>query len=84
MSLSLRQGTDPHGLEVKSWGKPVNLGILIGDYTLSMADFLDMVEYVLTNTDLEPNDLRPGFLARMQNMKVVEGYNPGGRRLTVD
>lgn len=82
MTLVLNMGTEPAGLEVKtlgfgSWGNTV----YIGDYEISLEDFLATAEYVLTNTDLGPNDPRPQFIKCVQLMKEVDGYSPNSKRL---
>ena len=45
-------------------------------------DFNAMVMYYLTNTDLRPNDSRFVLLKKIADLKEVEGYNPGGKRLS--
>ena len=82
MSLFLDLGTKPADLKVKtfgfgSMGNTVNLG----DYEISLEDFLIAAEYVLTNTDLEPNDPRLQFVKCVQSMKEVDGYNPSKKHL---
>ncbi len=85
MSLSLDLGTKPEGLEVKTFGQTIGPDplqmVYIGDYKISMKDFLCAAEYVLTNTDLEPDDPRLQFLKCVRSMKIVKGYNSGGKRL---
>jgi hypothetical protein len=82
MSLSLDLGTKPAGLEVKTFGfGPMGNTVYLGDYEISLEDFLIAAEYVLTNTDLELNDSRLQFVKCIQSMKEVEGYNPGRKRL---
>lgn len=74
MSLSLDFGTKPSGLEIETrgaWGDVVCLG----EYKISMADFFEAVKYVLTNTDLEPNDLRLEFVKYVRSITEVEGFN---------
>ena len=78
MSLTLDQGTKPVGLSVMTLGSDT---ILLGDYEISLKDFLCVAKYVLTNTDLEPDDPRLQFVKRVQSMEEVNGYNPGGKRL---
>ena len=46
MTLILESGTDPNGLEVKTHG--VIPGVYLGDYRISLEDFLVTAEYVLT------------------------------------
>lgn len=81
MSLRLDLGTKPAGLEVRTYGiGPVNV-VFLGDYEISQKDFLIAVEYVLENTDLEPNDDRLQFVKYVQSMKEIEGYEPRRKRL---
>ena len=82
MTLLLDQGTKPRNLGVKtaSIGNLINV-VLLGDYEISFKDFLAAAEYVLTNTSLEPNDIRHGFVQFVKGLKEVDGYNPGEKRL---
>lgn len=82
MSLELNQGTKPEGLEVRSrnMGSPDDI-VFIGEYEISLKDFFATVEYVLTNSDLEPNDPRLQFVERIRSMKEVEGYDKGRKHL---
>ncbi len=79
MSIFLDQGTAPAGLEVKTYGILNNL-VRIGEYQLSLKDFLRAAEYVLTNTDLEADDLRIRFVERIQSIRKVYGHNPQEKR----
>lgn len=85
MSLSLDLGTKPKGLEIKTLGNLLGLDPLhvvhLGEYEISMKDFLCAADYVLTNTDLEVDDPRLQFVRCVKSMKIVEGYNPGRKRL---
>lgn len=84
MSLILNMGTKPYGLRVKTFGFGSRLNtVYLGDYEISLEDFLVAAEYVLTNTDLEPNDPRLQFVERVKSMEEVDGYNPGRKRLEV-
>ncbi len=81
MSLVLVE-TKPTGLEVKTFGHgPMGNTVYLGGYEISLKDFLAAVEYVLTNTDLKPNDPRLQFIKCVQSMKEVDGYNANGKRL---
>ena len=53
----------------------------LGEYEISMKDFLCTAEYVLTNTDLEVDDPRLQFVRCVKSMEIVNGYNPDGKRL---
>jgi hypothetical protein len=81
MSLSLDLGTKPKGLEVKTYGIGNLEAVYLGDYEISMEDFLIMAEYVLTNSDLKPNDQRLQFIKCIKSMQEVEGWNENGKRL---
>jgi len=79
MSLSLDLGTKPDGLHVKTWG--AGNTVFLGNYEISLVDFLFAAEYVLTNTDLEQNDPRLQFVKCIKAMKKTNGYSVGGKRL---
>ena len=82
MSLILEMGTQPAGLEVKTFGfGSMGNTVHLGDYEISLEDFLVAAEYVLTNTDLEPNDPRLQFVKCVQSIKQTDGYSPGRKRL---
>lgn len=82
MSLRLVLGTKPANLEIKTFGfGPMGNTVYLGDYEVSLEDFLVAAKYVLTNTDLEPNDPRLQFVRCVQSMKEVEGYNPNREHL---
>lgn len=80
MSLVLDRDTKPEGLSV-SFPPWIGAPILLGDYEISLEDFLILAEYVLTNTDLSPDDPRLQFVKCIKSMKEVDGYNPGRRHL---
>ena len=81
MTLSLSMGTKPDGLEIKTWNADT---VYLGDYEISLIDFLYAAKYVLTNVDLKPNDPRLKFVEYMKSMKAIDGYSPGGKRLESD
>jgi hypothetical protein len=76
-------GTKPKNLNVKTYDRSAGMGntVFLGDYEISLEDFLLTAKYVLTNTNLEPNDQRLQFVKCVQSMKQVEGYSPGRKRL---
>lgn len=83
MSLILTR-SKPKGLEVKTHGFSSfrNKLLLRGgkqegetDCEIPFAEFLDVVEYVLTNTDIYPNDPRLKFLKRISRLKPIAGWN---------
>ena len=84
MTLLLNRGTEPKNLSIKTFGLGFgNLDntVFLGEYKISMEDFLFAAEYVLTNTNLGPNDPRIQFVTSVMSMIKVEGYNgPGTRR----
>lgn len=85
--MHLTQGTRPSDLEAVSYDRTVPdlEGVHIGDYVLSMDDFLAVAVYVLCNTDLAPNDLRMEFVEMVKHLEQVPGHNvqrnPAARRL---
>jgi hypothetical protein len=82
MPLILDQGTKPDGLAIKVWDlKSRGNIVFLGDYEITMKDFVDAAEYVLTITDLEPDDPRLQFVKYVQSIREVEGYNAGRKRL---
>ncbi len=78
MSLALNHPlTEPKDLEVKTWGgQPpvVYLSTATDVYTIALEDFLTAAWYVLTNANLEPDDLRLVFLDRVRKLRAVRGY----------
>jgi len=83
MTLLLERGTKPANLGIKTIGFG-DLGntVFLGEYEISLEDFLFAAEYVLTNTNLGPTDPRRQFVKCVQFMTEVEGYNgPMTRRL---
>ena len=82
MTLLLAQGTKPVNLGIKTFGfGSLGNAVYLGNYEISLEDFLAAAEYVLTNTNLEPNDPRLQFVKRVQSMKEIDGYGPGKKRL---
>lgn len=81
MTLLLERGTRPARLGIKTFGLGIDT-IFLGDYEISLEDFLFAAHYVLTNTDLEgPEDPRLQFLKCIRSMEEVEGYMKGAKRL---
>ena len=83
MSLRLDNGTTP-ALEVcfHSFGGENSKTVRLGEYEISIEDFLLMAAYVLSNTDLEPNDPRLQFVVHVKEMEIIKGYNEGRERLS--
>lgn len=79
MSLRLDMGTLPEGLSVKTFG--FGNTVYLGEYEISLLDFLEVARYVLANTDLEPDDPRLKFVEDVRKMVEVKGYNEGKTRL---
>jgi len=74
----------PRDLEIKSHPNipgHENETVRIGEYHMSLSDFLVMAEYVLTNTDIVPNDPRVKFLERIKRAEPIPGWNPGNQRI---
>ena len=88
MSLIL-DCSSPKGIEAKTGflqskdGKAtVHLGTYMSPIVeIDMEDFCALVEYVLTNTDLNENDPRLALIENIKNLRPVPGYNDGGKRL---
>ncbi len=56
--------------------------VFLGDYEIALLDFLAIVHYVLTNTDLNGDkDPRLGFVECVKNMKISPGWGGEGKRL---
>ncbi len=54
------------------------------DALIPEEDFCNIIEYFLTNYDLQKSDLRLKLLARLRKAKKVVGYNGRGtRRLSI-
>lgn len=68
MSLELSEDTVPHRLTVKTFGPPVDANVVhLGQYEITLDDFLATAFYVLTNTDLVgDSDPRLEFVATVQ------------------
>jgi len=81
MSLSLDLGTKPEGLEIKTHGNifPDDV-VYLGDYDISIEDFLVCAYYVLTNTDLYDGDPRTKFVNCIKKMHMTDGWNKEGCR----
>lgn len=67
MSLELRCG-----IIIKTGFDDV---VHIDNLDIPFEDFADLVYYVLTNSDLEENDVRLKLIKVISEMKQVEGYN---------
>ena len=80
MSLLLKQGSYPQNLPIKTWGAKE---VEIGDYIVSTLDFVQMVIYVMTNTDLVKNDQRLVLQKLISSLTKTEGYNEGNKRLVI-
>lgn len=79
MSLGLDLGTLPEGTRANTDfdGKYVD----VGDIRITTEDFCQLAMYVLTNTDLQPNDPRLHFMMQLAKLNPVVGHNPGRFRL---
>ena len=85
MSLSLDNSTP--NVEVKTWGAispQFEKTVFLGDYEISLSDFMHAAMYVLTNTDLVgDSDPRLRFVNEVKVMEITEGYDPARSRLHV-
>ncbi len=66
MTLALKNGVDVKTYEAST--------VLIDHKEYGIEDVLNIVYYVLTNTDLVPDDPRLGFIKVVKDMDVVPGY----------
>jgi len=83
MSLKLDRGTLPAGVEVKTFDDRSVFLRAPGAAMIevSMRDFCGTVIYVLTNTDLGPDDPRRELLARLSYVVPQASPNAGKERL---
>ncbi len=79
MSLILKQGTRPEGLLVSI--SPNGKVVEVGDYEISLEDFLETTFYVLTSYDIMPNDPRLKFVKKIRSMILVDSRRPGEKCL---
>ncbi len=77
MSLLLNLGSTPAGLEASACPRE----FWLSGYCITHADFCELVKYFLANTDLEPDDPRPGLIRLIRTAREVPGWNPGGTRI---
>jgi len=56
-------------------------GLFIGEYSINKNDFMSLVMYIMTNTDLEENDCRLKLIERINKLHQVEGFNVYNMRL---
>ena len=74
--------SDDDVIEVKTHDVGSLRGLVrIGGNWVNYEQFFAMVEYVLDNTDLAPNDLRLEFLERIKTARKVAGFNKGAERI---
>jgi len=68
--IVLGNKTHPEHLQVKLG----YIGIWIGDYYISDADFLFLLDYVLTNENFTENDSRKVFVRKVKRWKCFQKY----------
>ncbi len=70
-------------LKAKTYGFGSARGMVqINDVNMSMEEFVRIAWYVLTNTDMDPEDPRKEFVRIVKESEVVEGWNgPGSVRI---
>lgn len=86
MSLRLDDpGTTPQNLVVKTFGHALDGNkVHLGQYEITLEDFLVAALYVLTNTELiGPEDPRMKFMDLVRSIQQVPGFEAGTSRLQV-
>ena len=53
------------------------------DYFLTAEDVCHLIQYFLENTDLEEGDPRFSLIEKIKNFKIVEGWNPDRKRISL-
>jgi hypothetical protein len=73
--MTLELSNSPGKPEIKTFTGPVHIfygsGDEVGQVDITMNDFMAAAYYVLTNTELEPNDPRLSFVKLMKQMKLT-------------
>ncbi len=74
------------GVEIKShhqaFGKDsIHLFHPSGEVKLTMDDFCFAALYIMTSTDLEPNDPRLNFIEEIKKLEKIPGHDKGRERL---
>ena len=83
MSLTL-SNSNPAFLVARSLSFGNLKGIVtIGEYKIPMKDFVELIYYVLTNTDLEEDDPRLNLLERIKLLEKTDGWNKGRKKLSL-
>ena len=79
MSLKLSGGLD---CKTTSGGAGFSegYGIRLGEEYITPEDFVEFVMYVMTNTDLAPNDPRRELKERLSGLMEIPGFNRGNVR----
>jgi len=63
-------------------GQPLP-GVYVGSLELPLDAVLDIAYYVLTNTNLVPDDPRLKFVQAVKKMRIVKGWNAKYKRLAM-
>jgi len=66
---------------VTGLGKPGIFLNIPGNAAIPDDEFCKIIKYFLTNYDLVPDDPRIGLIEFIKDLKVVDGWNEGRRRL---
>jgi len=77
MSLQLANSQPP--IEAKTFGPGIQMfgmsdAVLLVDYKIPIDDFCCLVEYVLTNTDVRPDDPRLKLVELIKTAHLVKGW----------
>jgi len=81
MSLELSGGLDCKTTSgYNGAGFANGYGIRLGEEYITPEDFVEFVMYVMTNTDLAPNDPRRELKERLSGLIEIPGFNRGNVR----
>lgn len=72
----------PSHTVVKTWPAEFDPTVQFGQETVSMQEFCEAVEYVLTNSDLESDDPRLALVRKIQRSRIGPGHNNGKTRIS--
>ncbi len=60
-----------------------NYDILFNGRPIALSTVCQMMEYIMIRGDLTKGDPRRKFRGRMKRLRIVKGFNPGGKRYSL-